>query len=507
MGSSLELNKIDKIIYANQKTFNDDYVESNLKNDFENSKGVKTPAPITFAHVLTKNTKFKFKSLLVLLDSGSSHSVIKHKHVKSMKHKYKKSYCTFQTAAGEYHTAHEVKVKFALDEFDRNTTIKHTFDVDESNDQIGIGYDMIIGRDLLEKLSIDLRFTDRTIKWDDVIIPMKDCDFRWNQEVLSNKELRASIAQIAEPISTREATQRVVKILDSKYAKADLEKVAAEATNLTPQERNMLLRLLEEFEDLFDGTLGQWNTDPVSIELKPDAKPVSARWYPVPHINKETFRKELMRLVKIGVLEPVQESEYGTPVFIIPKKEGTVRFITDFRQVNSQIVRKPYPIPRIADTLQQMEGFKYATALDLNMGYYTIRLDAKSKDITTIVTEFGKFRYNVLPMGMCVSGDIFQAKVYDLLGDIEGVKCYIDDILAVCKGTIAEHLEQLRTIFRRFRAAGLKVNASKCSFGLKEIPYLGYIITQQGVKPDPKKIQGIMDLKRPQTVKEVKSLI
>jgi hypothetical protein len=94
------------------------------------------------------------------------------------------------------------------------------------------------------------------------------------------------------------------------------------------------LKLLRKYEDIFDGTLGKWNTDPVDIELREDSKPVSSRYYPVPRINKETFRKELMRLVDIGVLTPVQQSEWGTPVFIIPKKDGTVRFITDYGKVN-----------------------------------------------------------------------------------------------------------------------------------------------------------------------------
>ena len=108
---------------------------------------------------------------------------------------------------------------------------------------------------------------------------------------------------------------------------------------------------------------------------------------------------------------------------------------------------------------------------------------------------------------MVISGDVFQSKVYDLLGDIEGVRTYIDDILCISKGTFAEHLDQLKEIFNRFKQAGLKVNAPKCSFGLKEIPYLGYIITMDGLKPDPKKIQGIVDLKRPKTTKEMKSFI
>jgi hypothetical protein len=205
-----------------------------------------------------------------------------------------------------------------------------------------------------------------------------------------------------------------------------------------------------------------------------------------------------MRLVDIGVLTPVQQSEWGTPVFIIPKKDGTVHFITDYRKVNQMIKRKPYPIPRIADMLQQLEGFQYASALDLNMGYYTIRLTPGAKDMTmTIVTEFGKFRYNVLPMGMCCSGDIFQAKVDELLGDIEVVKTYIDDILVINKGSFDDHLEQLDVCFDRIKKAGLKVKADKCSFGLSQISYLGYIISREGIKPDPKKIQGIMDMQKP----------
>ena len=89
--------------------------------------------------------------------------------------------------------------------------------------------------------------------------------------------------------------------------------------------------------------------------------------------------------------------------------------------------------------MQQLEGFQFATALDLNMGYYTIGLAESSKDITTIVTEFGKFCYK-LPMGMCISGDIFQAKVNELLGDINDAKAYIDDILVLNKGTFLDHI-------------------------------------------------------------------
>ena len=128
--------------------------------------------------------------------------------------------------------------------------------------------------------------------------------------------------------------------------------------------------------------------------------------------------------------------------------------------------------------MQKLEVFQYATALYLNMGYYNIMLYPSRQYMTKIFTEFGKLRYNCLPISMWVWGDIFQSKVDGLLGDIEGVKIYIDYILVLSKDILKNHIEQLRIIFGRLSAASLKVNAPKCSFGLKEIIYLGYVITR-----------------------------
>ena len=108
--------------------------------------------------------------------------------------------------------------------------------------------------------------------------------------------------------------------------------------------------------------------------------------------------------------------------------------ITEYCSLNHQLVRNPYPLPRIGETLQQLEGLQYASALDFNMGYYTIRFSPGSQDMTKIVTEFGEFKYNCLPMGMCASGGIFQSKVDKILGDIEGFNTYIDDLLVLGKG-------------------------------------------------------------------------
>ena len=310
-----------------------------------------------------------------------------------------------------------------------------------------------------------------------------------------------------EPIVTERETKRMVAILDAKYEKAKLKEIVKTAFHLKDVEQQKLYELLKRYETIFDGSLGNWKTTPVDFELKEDAKPHSQRYFPVPHLYKETFKKELDRLVKLEVLEKVQQSEWGSPTFIIPKKDNRVRFISDFRQLNNKIKRKPYPLPRIGDTLQQMDGFKYATSLDLNIGYYHISLTPKAADMCTIVTEYGKYRYKRLPMGVACSPDIFQAKINELLGDIEGTKAYLDDVLVIQKGSFDKHLKQLEEIFRRCKSHDLKLNAAKCNFAMAEIDYLGYVVTSKGVKPNPNKIKAIQALARPTTKTEVRRLI
>ena len=135
----------------------------------------------------------------------------------------------------------------------------------------------------------------------------------------------------------------------------------------------------------------------------------------VPIINKKK-NKELKHLVEVGVLNTVQQSQYGNPIFIIPKKEVTVRFINYYPRLNQQLVRNPYPFPRIGETMQQLERFQCTIVLHHNMRYYTISIFSDSQDMMTIITECEKFRFNCLPM--CALGYIFQYKVDKLLVDI-----------------------------------------------------------------------------------------
>ena len=176
-----------------------------------------------------------------------------------------------------------------------------------------------------------------------------------------------------------ETTERIKKILDSKFEPANLEEVAAANPELDKGQRQKLLRLLRKHYRLFDGTIGKWNGPDYKVELKPGATPYHARAYPIPKVHERTLKMECDRLCKVGVLREINDSEWAAPCFIIPKKDGTVRFISDFCELNKRIRRTPYPIPKIQDLLLKLEGFKYGTSLDLNMGYYHIELTPASK--------------------------------------------------------------------------------------------------------------------------------
>ena len=266
---------------------------------------------------------------------------------------------------------------------------------------------------------------------------------------------------VADPVAVEERATHVKKILDAKYEAADLTSICSKQSQLTIEEQRRLQELLTNFEPLFDGTLGKWKGTQVELELKEGVTPFHPRAYPIPRVHKDTVYNEVQRLVKIGVLKRVNRSEWGAPSFIIPKKDGRVRFISDFRELNKRIKRKPYPIPNIQEMLLNLEGFQYATSLDLNMGYYHLELSPQSKQMCTIVFPFGKYEYQRIPMGLCNSPDIFHEKMSELMDGIESALTYLDDLLCITKGTFEDHLEQLDRVLARLQEAGLKVNANK----------------------------------------------
>ena len=147
----------------------------------------------------------------------------------------------------------------------------------------------------------------------------------------------------------------------------------------------------------------------------------------------------------------------------------------------------------------KLEGFQFATSLDLNMGYYHIELSPASKRLCTIVLPWGKYEYQRLPMGLCNSPDIFQEKMSTLMQGLDYVRAYIDDILAITNVDWYVHLDKLELVFQRLQQAGLKVNARKSFFGRPELEYLGYKITRTTIEPLTKKVKAILAINPPKT--------
>jgi hypothetical protein len=182
------------------------------------------------------------------------------------------------------------------------------------------------------------------------ILPMRNIN---NLQLKISRALKQNTCLAQEPVSTPNDTKRAIDILDAKYDKADLPSIVKNnCTRLSRSHCNLLLVLFLKFEELFDGMLGDWKLPPVCFELKEGAKPYHGRPYPILKILKATHMKKINCLLSIGVLKWQPLLQLASPSFIIPKKDHTVHTISDFRELNKSIARKPYLIPKISTTLQ-----------------------------------------------------------------------------------------------------------------------------------------------------------
>ena len=461
-----------------------------LRPNNKKQKTESTPlSPVTFGSINVRLGKPKQQDIRILLDSGSSATLIKESLCKKLRVK-PGTESTWNTASGTFRTKGTTKIELTLPEFYPDRRINWKMHTTKN-----LNYDMILGRDLLEELGIVLDFRRKVCTWEDAEVPMKPPSATVQDSYYVQQEALSS------------EMERIRKILDAKYEPANLEEVAESCEHLTKSQRKQLCQLLQKYSTLFDGSLGIWNSEPYNIELKQGVTPYHARPYPIAKIHEKTLKMEIDRLCKVGVLKKVNRSEWAAPSFIIPKKDGTVRFISDFRELNSRIKRKPYPIPKIQDMLLKLEGFQFATSLDLNMGYYHIVLSGKSRELCTIVFPFGKYEYQRLPMGLCNSPDIFQERMSELFADIENVRAYIDDLLCLTCSTWEDHLCKLDIIFQRLQSAGLKVNAKKSFFGKDALEYLGYWVTRDGIKPLESKVTAIRKIAIPKTKRELRKFI
>ena len=473
-----------------------------------------TPLPSTVVDIVIQNRKTERNEIFrVLLDTGTNRCMGTRAAVQraglrikpDQVHKYK-------TAAGTFTTTQSAKIR-AHHLLELNSRrILQQLKVQVTEGDLGT-YDFIFGQNYMSRYGIDLLFSEGAIQWDGMRMAMKDTNALKTTSVSNTQQEEDDDEHDYLWIDTFDEIwyAQPQHIKDNTYAKADVFKVAKDQKHLTKHQQELLGKLLNDFEDRFQGQLGQWPEVEIGAHLKPGATPFHCgKPIRIPHAHLETLKKEVQRLIDVGVLEEVTGISAGpwcAPSFIVRKKDGKVRFVTDYRELNKRIQRRPWPMPHVADLVQDIGNFTYVTAIDLSMGFYHFLLNEELSKMSTFMLPFGLYRYKRLPMGLCVSPDIFQEHMFKLFADLPWVKVYIDDVLVFSNGSYEDHLEKVRIVLERLRSKNLAVNIEKTYWAVKQVDYLGFKLTPQGVMPQPKKVAAIMRMTPPANKRELRRFI
>ena len=195
-------------------------------------------------------------------------------------------------------------------------------------------------------------------------------------------------------------------------------------------------------------------------------------------------------------------SPWSSPVVLVRKKNGEMRFCIDFGRINKITKKDSFPMPLVADTLDALSGTQFFTTLDLKSGYWQIQLHPSAREKTAFVTHNGLYEFLVMPFALTNSGASFQRLMGHILRGLEYrfSLIYIDDIIIFSK-SVEENLAHLEEVFRRLREANVKLNPKKCSFVKQKVEYLGHVVTPDGVIPNQKRFVLFAIFQSPKTLK------
>ena len=268
--------------------------------------------------------------------------------------------------------------------------------------------------------------------------------------------------------------------------------------------------LLLKWKDIFsmnDTDLGRTNLVQHRINLH-DPVPFKEKHRRIPPHLYDEVRQHIQDMLDAKVIRPSQ-SPFASPVVLVRKKDGKLRFCIDYRRLNSKTIKDSYPLPRIDETLDLLSGAKYFSSLDLKAGYWQVEVAEIDKPKTAFTAgPLGFYEFNVLPFGLSNSPATFQRLMQASLGKLHLNQCllYLDDII-IYSETFEEHLQNLERVFSKLKEANLKLKPSKCFFLYKEVKYLGHLVSQEGIKPDPDKILTLKQWPTPNSVKDVRRFL
>lgn len=276
----------------------------------------------------------------------------------------------------------------------------------------------------------------------------------------------------------------------------------SEAPQASNTERAALETLIQQHGEIFRRSNEPTPFAEHRIPLTDDT-PISVPPYRLAPAKKEILRKELDTLLQNEVIEEC-ESPFAAPVVLVPKKDGTTRLCVDYRRLNAVTRSDKYPLPRIDDLLHSTCNAVYMTTLDLKCGYHQVPVRVEDRDKTAFITPFGTFRYRTMPFGLKTAPATFQRLIDRFRSGLQHVSmvAYLDDLI-ILSPTFETHLRDLKEVFERLTLFKLTLNRPKCTFGNTEVEYLGHILTQNGIAPNPEKIRAIARLPAPKNVKQL----
>lgn len=273
--------------------------------------------------------------------------------------------------------------------------------------------------------------------------------------------------------------------------------------HLSDEQRDQLWKCIPD--QLFMDTPGRTDLVDHSIILK-DPKPVRQAVYRVPEKLLPVMKEELQTMKQLGVIEP-SSSEWSSPIVLVPKKDGTLRFCLDFRKLNSVSKFDPYPMPRVDELVERLGRAKYLSTLDLCKGYWQVPLKPACKEFTAFRTPFGHYQFRVLPFGLHGAPATFQRMMDQILcGTDDYAAAYLDDIV-IFSQSWDEHLQHLKEVLTRIKAAGLTIRPDKCTLAKPETQYLGFVLGHGVIRPQVGKVEAIKGAERPVTKKQVRAFL
>ena len=266
--------------------------------------------------------------------------------------------------------------------------------------------------------------------------------------------------------------------------------------------------LLQAYDDVFADEHGEMRHFKADLKLKdPTSSPIFKKPRPVPFALKEAVGIELDRLEDQGTLTKVNHSEWAAPIVVVPKGDGQIRICGDYKvTVNPVLAVDQYPLPKPEDLFTALSGGKRFTKLDLRHAYQQMRLEDSAKELVTINTHKGLYQYNRLPFGMASAPAIFQRTMDVILQGLEGVICYIDDIL-ITGSSDKKHLANLEEVLKRLKHHGIKLKTSKCKFLEDEVEFLGHRLSGSGVSTSSKKVEAVQLAPVPTNVQQLRSFL